>query len=218
MSLMATLVGRARGTQEVYNDLSGGKSAGLVINPRGDLAIAQTMPGIGDLVRMRNSFFVIQSTAVAPIVALPTTTAQLTLFNGEQDGGRSYVIDSVGAIVQVSAAAATAIAVLACMGTGRKTAPTSDLTPRGLAGHRYKGAGIVDINATITNDTWHICGSSTFDAPTSQIGMAVEKRLDGLYVVPPGHYFSIAAITNTAATITVRHFIRWHEVLVQCSP
>lgn len=198
-------------------DFPTGEDGPLICNPRGDLGANLTLPELADIVRLRQSFYVIAAAAVAPIVAMPTTTAQFTLWNGELDGGRSYVIDSIGYIVVASAAAATPVGMVVCMGTGRKTAPVADLTPRGLAGQRYRGSGYVDLAATVTNDTWHLAGTSN-QGPTSQVGMSLDVNIFGRYIIPPGHYFSQSVMANTVTTITVRQFIRWHEIQIPVTP
>lgn len=198
-------------------DFPTGEDGPLICNPRGDLGANLTLPELADIVRLRQSFYVIAAAAVAPIVAMPTTTAQFTLWNGELDGGRSYVIYSIGYIVVASAAAATPVGMVVCMGTGRKTAPVADLTPRGLAGQRYRGSGYVDLAATVTNDTWHLAGTSN-QGPTSQVGMSLDVNIFGRYIIPPGHYFSQSVMANTVTTITVRQFIRWHEIQIPVTP
>lgn len=213
MTIAYSLQARVRGKSDAIADANQGEEVPLCVNPRGDILIARGMPGISELVRMRQSYMAIVATAVAPVTALPTTTAQMTLWNGEQENGKIYVLDSVGVFVTVSAAAATAVGLCALMNIGKKTAPTSALTPRGLAGQAYRGTGIVAVGATVTNDVWITMGSSNV-GPTSQIGQTLDWSLNGQYVVPPGHMFSLSAIANTGTTITCRCFMRWHEVLL----
>lgn len=209
--LQYDLLSRVRGKSEAVNDSPQGEPSPIVTNPRGDLAIAHGMPGVSDLVRMRNSYMAIVATAVAPITALPTTTAQMTLWNGEQENGKIYIIDTVGVFTTVSAGAATAIGLCGLMNIGKKVAPTGALTPRGLAGQAYRGTGLVAVGATVTDDKWTPIGTSNV-GPASQIGQTMEWSLNGLYIVPPGHMFSLAAIANTGTTITCRCFMKWHEV------
>lgn len=211
MGLVSDLLGIVRGKNEPLLDQPGGSPSPLVVNPRGDLSVVQGLPPNAELVRMRSSYVAIAVTAVAPVVALPTTTAQLTLWNGENDGGKIYVIDSVIYYTTVSAAAATNVGLLCCMNVGKKTAPTGAITPKGLAGHAYRGSGLVAVGATITDDSWHPLGDSVIGA-ASQIGTTVEVPVDGLYIIPPGHMFSLAGVANTVTTITGRCGIRWHEV------
>lgn len=181
------------------------------VNSRGDSLVALGLPPLAEVVRMGESYGVVQASAVAPVVALPTATAQVSLWNGEPDGGKSYVIDSVFATVVVSAGAATGIGLAGMLNKGRVSAMTADLTPFGLAGHAYAGKGKVDLAATVVDDGWHPIGNSVV-GPASQIGLNVDVKVNGLYIVPPGGAFSIAALANTVTTITVKMGIRWHEV------
>src|SRR3990167_10072401 len=50
-------------------------------------------------------YSVIEATATAGVAALPTTTAGLTIQNGEPDNGKWYVVHSVFAECEASAAA-----------------------------------------------------------------------------------------------------------------
>lgn len=184
------------------------------INSRGELVIAQGLPPAAELVRFGESYTVIQASAVAPVVALPTTTAQVSLWNGESDDGKSYVIDSVFATCVVSAGAATGIGLAGMLNNGKVSAMTADLTTiRGLAGHGYAGKARVDLAATVVDDGWHPIGSSVV-GPASQIGLNVDVEVYGKYIVPPGGAFSLACLANTVTTITVKMGLRWHEVLI----
>jgi hypothetical protein len=183
------------------------------INPRGDALVAFGLPAAAEIVRMGESYGVVQATAVAPVAALPTTTAQVSLWNGEADGGKSYVIDSLFCSVVVSAASATSIGFAGMINKGRVAAMVADLTPFGLAGHNYAGKGRVDLAATVVDDGWHAIGNSITGA-ASQIGQTVDVPLNGLYIIPPGGAFSMAVLANTASTITVKMGLRWHEIAI----
>lgn len=182
-------------------------------NGRGDSLVALGMPGVAEVVRMRESYGAIAATAVAPVVALPTTTAQLSLWNGEQQGGKSYVIDSVFAHVVVSAGVATGVGIVGMINKRAAAQMVADITPFGLAGHVYAGSGIVDVGATVVDDGWHPIGNSII-GPASQVAMNVDIPVNGLYIVPPGGAFSIAVVANTVTTITAKMGFRWHEMLV----
>jgi hypothetical protein len=190
----------------------------VVCNPRGDLIICQGLPAKAELVRLRNSYFAIATTAVVPSQGLPTTAAQVTLFNNNPHGGMSLIVDSVFTIVVVSSAAATGVAPAVCMNVGVKTAPTTNLlTPKTLAGNPYRGSAIVATGQTITNDTWHTAHNSAIMDTTTQAGTACDCDLYGQYIVPPQHMFSVAAVANTNVTITTRSGIRWHEIMLPVS-
>lgn len=181
------------------------------INGRGDMLVSLALPPAVELVRHGESYGVIQATAVAPVVALPTTTAQVSLWNGEPSNGKSYVIDSIICTVVVSAAAATSIGIAGMLNKGAVSAMVADITPFGLAGHGYQGRGRVDLAATVVDDGWHPIGTSIIGA-ASQIGQTIDLPVKGLYIVPPGGAFSIATLANTATTITVKMGLRWHEI------
>lgn len=203
---------RVRGSA-VSNDLFSDRDTTIAnINGRGEALVAAALPPLTEAVRLGNSYWVATSSAAAPVVALPTTTAQLTLWNGENDGGKSYVIDSVWAMVVVSAAAATPLSILGCLNIGKQTKPTGTLTPKSMSGRNYRGQAQALAGATIVNDGWLALGSGASNTPTSHIGLTVDIPLNGSYIVPPGGMFSTAVIANTASTITCIQGIRWHEV------
>lgn len=185
------------------------------INGRGDSLVALALPERAELVRHGESYGIIQATAVAPVVALPTTTAQLSIWNGEQAGGKSYVIDSLIGMVAVSAAAATGVGFAGMLNKGAVTKPTNDLAPAtaafGLAGHPYAGKAVVDLAATVGDDGWHPIGNAVV-GPASQVALPFEVPVYGLYIIPPGGMFSMAVLANTVTTITVKMGLRWHEV------
>jgi len=213
MGLLSQMFALVRGRTEAVLDQPGGSTGALAINPRGDLLVAQGMSPLAEIVRMRNSYQVIASSAVAPVTALPTTAALMSLYNNEQDGGKIYIVDSIFATVVVSAGAATQLGMAAMLNIGPKTAPTpTALTIRGLAGQGSKSSAIIVAGASsLTDDSWQPVGNSVV-GPASQICMNVDVPVNGLFIVPPKHYFHVSAIANTAATITVRCGFRWHEV------
>ncbi len=210
--------GEVRSSLE-YDEGYMGESENVMCNPRGDVIVCQGLPEKAELVRMRNSYFGIATTAVAPSQGLPTTAAHVTLFNNNPYGGMAFIIDSVFTIVVVASGAATAIAPVVCMNVGVKAAPTTNLlTPRGLCGNAYRGSGIVATGQTITNDTWHTAGNAMpMDSISTQVGTACQCNLFGQYIVPPRHMFSVTAVANTNVAITTRSGIRWHEVMLPVS-
>lgn len=205
---------RVRGSGHPSKLYGGGEGA-ADISGRGDLMVSLALPERTDLVRHGESYGIIQASAVAPVVALPTTTAQLSIWNGEPDGGKSYVIDSLIGMVAVSAGAATGVGFAGMLNKGRVSKPTNDLAPAtaafGLAGHQYAGKAIVDLAATVVDDGWHPIGNAVV-GPASQIALPFEVPVYGLYIIPPGGMFSMAVLANTVTTITVKMGLRWHEV------
>lgn len=211
MGLPTTIMKLVRG-KSAPSDLYTKGEGSPAINGRGDSLIALALPERSELVRHGESYGVIAQSAVAPVVALPTTTAQLSIWNGEPDGGKSYIIDSLIGMVAVSAGAATGVGFAGMLNRGRVTKPTSDLTSIfGMAGHPYAGKAVIDLAATVVDDVWHPIGSAVV-GPASQVALPFEAQVYGQYIIPPGGMFSMAVLANTVTTITVKQGLRWHEV------
>jgi hypothetical protein len=100
---------------------------------------------------------------------------------------------------------------------GETAAPASaGLTIRGSRGQRYKGAAVVGVGITVTNDGWEPIGTSAI-APTSQLGVGVEARIDGLYIVPPGYRYSAFVLANSGAVARTVAGIEWCEIVLPMS-
>lgn len=197
-------------------DLTLAEEPSVDVTARHELLVVNGMPGVSEVVRYGHSYFAFEAVAVAPVVAVPTTTAQVALWNGESAGGYHYVIDSLFGVVVVSAAAATSLGfAIQNQVTRVSAAPAgSTITPVSLDGNAYSGRGKVVLAATVANEAWHVAEDAVV-GPASQVAMTFGVRLNGLYPVPPGGIFSFSALANTAAAITVRIGVRWHEVLYE---
>jgi hypothetical protein len=215
--LEANMLTRVRGltTQKYSEDASKRPE----INPRGDLAIVQSMPPLSELVRMGNSWVNKNTTGLDTLTALPTTTGQFGIWNGEPQGSRvNYIIDSVGFWTGVvDATQANSHMLFAHLSSGIRAQPTStSLTPQSLSGRAvYGGRAGFFANASITtNNGWFAVGTSppVAGAVAGAIWKSLDVPLNGMYVVPPQAHFSIGAVAVAAVTAAVFYFIRWHEV------
>lgn len=222
MGISADMWGIARGRVDVLADLATGDEGELVLNPRADLLIAHALPPKTEIVRMRQSYwagYTQADTAVAPLVALPTTAAgagTASLFNYEQDTGKIYIIDSLFCHVSSSIGAASPVTMIAMLNIGKfvnGTAPVAEATPRGLAGQGYRGSAVVDLayTGTLVDDGWQPVGSS-LNVLATNVGSHVDVDCCGMFVVPPGHAFHFGVVANTATATSVKFGVRWHEV------
>jgi hypothetical protein len=186
------------------------------VNSRGDQLVSQGLPLQTEIVRLGDSWQVISSAGIAALTALPTTTAGLTLWNGEPDGGKSYVIDSVGnseIVVDVTQSNMTALFVM--LGKPPVTAPTdAALVIRSLSGRTYGGRARTVVGGTVVNDGWFPAGTSAPAAPAvaGSAWKQMDWPLNGLYIVPPGGSFNIHAVKVAATAAQNLLNIRWHEV------
>jgi hypothetical protein len=170
---------------------------------------------------MGDSWQVSNATGAAAGTAFPTTTAGLQLWNGEPAGGKSYVIDSVGAAeIVVDATQSDQTGLFVCNNKPPVATPTdAALVIRSLSGRTsYGGRARTMLVATaMTNDGWFLCGTSAPSMVTAVAGAIwkqVDVRLDGLYIVPPGGQFNVQAVKVAGAAAQMVYTIRWHEMLL----
>jgi len=193
-----------------------GEDGRIVINTRGDVSVAQGLPAISELVRLGGSYVCV-GTGVAPVTALPTTTAHLSLWNGEAAGGKAYMIDAIGTAINASAAAAINLGLSAQLNVTNPIAnPIGALAIRSLSGKQnYGGKGNAKASVTVTNDSaWHFVGTSIVCANTANLTLNIEVPVYGRYIVPPQGMFSLASMCNAAGAATCFPVIFWHEVQV----
>jgi hypothetical protein len=192
-----------------------------IINNRGDMVVAQSLPELTELVRLGDSWQVALSTGLAALTALPTTTAGITIWNGEPSTGKCYAIDSFGsweAVIDATQADTTAL--FAMNNVTPVAAPTATaLTIRGLSGKVYGGKARPVTTLAVTNDGWFAHGAEA-QAPLAPAVAGAnwkinEAKVRGLYLVPPGGAFSVQAVKAGAAAAAQQFFfVRWHEVQV----
>lgn len=219
----AKMIMTTRGRQE-FNTAEDTDSEPMT-NNRGDAIVVQGLPALTELVRLGRSWAINSTTGQAALTALPTTTAGLTLFNGEGSaGGNSnvcYAIDSFGSVEEVIDATQTDVTgIFAMINKRTSVAPsagTVETTYISLSGRtNYSGAGTVRRGATVVNDGWTAHGTPGAQMAPVAAGAnwkVNEVLCSGLYLVPPASAFSIQAVKAAAAAAAQQFFfIRWHEV------
>lgn len=219
--MIAKIAGRVRGLF-AGNYPENKEDEQLVINNRGDLSVAQGLPELVEVVRLGNSWQTASTTGQAALTALPTTTAGLSLANGEPASGACYAIDSVAiweAVADATQSDQTALfAMLNKQGSAAPSAGTQETGITSLSGRlNYAGNAVVRRGATVVNDGWFPCGTSAPSGVTAVAG-AIWKVTDvpirGLYLVRPGSAFSVQAVKVAGAASQMFFCIRHHEVQV----
>lgn len=212
--MLVKICGRVRG-KFAGNYPENREDEQLHLNNRGDQIVVQGLPERSDLIRLGQSYMVRQGTAVAPVTAEPTTAAHYSVWNGENPGGRSYVIDMIGCAITTSTAVATALYTVAQLNlTNPITAPSAGDTPKSLSGRKnYGGKGLFRQSVTITDDGgWHNVGPALFPPQGSATsGLVYEFSTLGRYIVPPQGMFSLASVATTT-TGAVKYWVIYHEV------
>ncbi len=172
-----------------------------------------------EITRSGRSFHVRNTVAVAAVVAFPTTTANLQLYNNEPENGRSYVIDYLYFANVVSTAVVAHAQMLALIGQVRETAPTD----AALVIQQLNGVGKKDTVArTVLTGTalpattgiaglWMAVGPQAIktDAVATP-GYGAGFEVNGRIVVPPGRFFATQVLANVVGETFITG-IMWHE-------
>lgn len=192
------------------------------MNSRGDQLVAQGLPERTEIVRLGNSWGCAIPTASAFtfVNAWPTTRAELVLYNGEDKGGPSYIIDKVWMSNITSMAAAQPMTLLAQIAAAAlaiaAAADNAAVLRYHLSGNltNYGGRAALALanTAFALANKWSAVASVT-PSPTTNLGAAVMADLYGRFIVPPGAAFCIAGLAGTAAGTAVAG-IEWHEAQI----
>lgn len=187
------------------------------LSQRGGLYVQDDLPPLTTLVQEGVCWQVGAATAVAAVTTMPTTTAQISLYNGEAEGGKSYVLLSVYGIQVANGAALNSWGLAHCINVDKPgTLPTQDIAKTSVKGLKarqggYNGNAIIDLAATVTDDLWAPVGNYAGTTVVSLSGTQLDVPLNGLVILPPGGMYSLAAIA-AATGITVRQGFRWAEI------
>lgn len=182
------------------------------INNRGEMLIAHALPSKAELTRLGSSWISI-STTVAPVAAIPTTAAHASLWNGEADGGKSYVIDRLGFLSDVSAGAVITLTLLYTLGKSHVAATAGAILISSLSGKpNYTGKGQFKAATTVVDTGWYPVGDALISsASTATIGMCKSYEINGGLIIPPGAVLGLATFASSAGANTNLIFAQWHE-------
>lgn len=186
--------------------------------PRGDLLVAEELPSLVHLVNQGAVWSGGEATGVAAVIAPPTTTAQISLYNGEQQGpnGKSYLLLRAYGTVTATPAGLSQFGIHYCVHRALLTTPAaadipaSSITNMKAGVPLYNGNARLDLAATVVDDLWKPLGYSILNAVTG-VGWQADIWLDSLIIIPPGGLVSLAAVASTT-TVSTRLGFTWAEV------
>ena len=181
---------------------------------QGGLHVAQSLPPMAELTRLGTGASVISTAAAASVVVRPSTVALVTIYNGEPEGGKSYVIDRLFAHGLVTVANATA--GLWAQINERDAAPigADDLSAeiRGHTGqNKYKGNAHVGVDETVVAEGWFPWGQSGVSVTVTVPGAQLVAEVMGRLIVPPRNALSVTVVSSNA-TGTFTAGASWNEV------
>lgn len=197
----------------------GGAAGELQANNRGELLVAMGSPALSEVVRMGETYRVFGGQTSA-LTAAPTTTAGFSLWNGEADGGKHYVIHSFGVLENgIDATQQNSLALWALVDALRVTAVIDAGNTIGSnSGRRsYGGLGRTINGATVVNTCWIPVGpTSPSNAQAAGSTFRVTEHVcNGLWICPPGCKFSVAASKTAATSNQLFYFMTWHEMALK---
>jgi hypothetical protein len=192
----------------------------LGINNGGEQLAVLGLPERSEIVRLGKSYgaAVPSASAFTFVAVWPTTRSELVLQNGEDAGGKTYIIDRCWLVNATSQGAAQPFSLL------------GQLAPSGLAvalvannaaviRHNLLGKNsnvesraqlcMADTTWALTNQ-WFILGNSAISPMTTNLGASIEAFCYGRYLIPPKGAFCLAGIAGTAAGTAICG-VEWHE-------
>lgn len=195
-------------------DYGAGATSQIAINDRGELLVAQALPPKAEIARLGRTWSctIPTGSAYTNVADMPTTRAELALYNGYATTGPTLVIDSVWFISLTSVTAAAGVTLIYQV-AGAAAALTDNTailinSPVGLTyGGLAKRALAV---TTMTANKWAALASAPAGAAAS-IGLGVVAQVDGAIQVRPGATLGLNAVIGTA-TGTSLIGVAWHEV------
>ena len=193
-----------------------------VMNNRKETLVSRGLTQRTELTRQGASWVAVNSTAVAAVTALPTTTPHYTFFNNEAPGGKSYVIDKAGVIVTTASAGPSGISVAACVskgsvvpGTFASTFPTIST----CSGRPYNGNikfRISNPGTQITDDGWFIVGGEGSGGANTTAGSSIMFPVNGAIIVPPQAQCAFALVSSTIVLVG-KLVVAWAEMFLPYS-
>lgn len=192
-------------------------------NNRGDQIIAQGLPERAELVRLGQSWGaqIPTGNAFTFVAAWPTTRAELLLYNGEDKGGKTYIIDRIWMTNITSQAAAQPFSMLGQLAPAvlaiAAAADNAAVLRQSLSGKvkNYGGRAALALanTAFCLANQWFPLGPAAVSPMTTNLGNTVEALVYGRYLVAPGAAFGVAGLAGTAAGTAICG-IEWHEAQI----
>lgn len=217
--------GRVRQLLQGIDQASAGDEEQIALNEQLEQLVALGSSPYGEIVKIGRAFETHTVTAVASAQALPTTTAMLSIWNGEADGGRSLIIDRAwGLRIASTTAIASQASLLGCLGQTRVATlgAVSGLPKNALNGFgssdtkavSYLTAVALDAVTGVTNN-WRVLpgqtGGAKISAGAATVGGDfVNADVNGRIIVPPGRVFAVHVMAPLAAETFIAG-IEWHE-------
>ena len=220
--MQTQILGRVRKLLEGIDASSVSDNEQITLTPQLEQLVASSSAPFREIVRMGRAFYVTTTTAVAAVVAIPTTGHMVSLYNNAPDGGRSLVIDWVGASGVAKTAAAGQAQLLVNVGQVREAIPTDAALAIKKANGLGGGTNDTVVRTILTGTAlpagtglaanWVPLGPAAgFPGAAATPGHGLWAAVDGRFIVPPGRYFAMHVLADVVGS-TFQGSIGWHEL------
>ena len=186
--------------------------------PAGEALLAAGSAPYEEITRDGYAFHCISDTAAAGRVTLPTTQANVSLYNADPDGGRSLIIDAFFAIGIAAHTTLGQAGLIFVLGQTRVAKTAGDLVPRklnGLGPGSDTNVVIGDSDVALDGVTgvaigWTPIGPTEHNTIISLPGMVLWVPVDGRIMVSPGRLLGLNVWTDSVQN-TFNCGVMWHE-------
>ena len=201
-------------------DRVSGDEIDIYAGNRHDLYVSELLPKYSHLVLQGAGAIVQATTAVATVVADPTTASLGTLYNGETGGGKVYIIDQVFFdIWKIDTSHIGWVHMVGCIQpVGVITTHVADITIRTRLGDAYGGSGIFDVGHTVVDHGWFPISNSVEAGPSTNEygGHCVIQNVEGRICLKPTAALGTSVISDDT-DVTTMVGVAWFEVDVDYS-
>lgn len=196
-----------------------GSDPALRVTTHESLAVANVEPLRFEMARAGRRYHggnSIIANGIAPVAAIPTTTATLALFNGEADGGRLIVIDRIGFWLGSGTAAAGAT-LFGAVSLGKLATAVSAMAT-GYAVGRADGQAAdsaAKFGSAVTMPTGTVWSQlcSSFQAAAANVGQGdTVTDLDGGLILRPGYALGLGILSGSGTTPLYGISVHWSEL------
>ena len=192
-----------------------GETRGIALNEKNEQLVAQGLPPYAELTRLGGGYSVTATAAVACVIIRPSTTAGVTLWNGEGSGGKSYVIDRIFTHNLVPGAEDEVFSIWACIHPAGMAAPGADIADSatnltGNSGRTYAGRAQFGVAETVVDNGWYPWGSEPSAGSGVLAGAVLSVEVAGRLIVPPGGAISLQVVSGIT-DVTFTSGLSWYE-------
>lgn len=200
-----------------------GNELELACDPYGALYVTEGLPRYASQANAGNLVTAITTTLRTGIAALPTTTADAQLYNGEAAGGKSYVLMYIGFAIQAVDTTQADVHTLVyniqtpanVTASGIPTDATN--TKVKMNGNAYGGKARISLGATIVNNGWMFAPGQqppTAGVVAGSVWHSYNAVLDGMIVLQPGGAIGLTQLSVSTTATAVSYQFTWMELVL----